>query len=139
MEKDIQRLSSFQLPNRFVRIGLVITIMAFAALTLIKVLSGPESLVEIAKQLMLAGLLVVSISRDKNEDELIVKLRMQSYSFAFILGILYSLVLPVLDYALDSGLKEAAPEYKGLGNFMILWLLLSVQVFTFYVLKRSYR
>lgn len=134
----IERLTSYQLPNRYVKIGFTLTILSFLAIIGIKMAGGADSYRFIAKQLMLVGLLLVSISRDKEEDELIVKLRMQSYSFAFIVAIIYALWLPVLDYLIDAGMVGEQPTYDELGDFMILWLLLSIQVFSFYALKRSH-
>ncbi len=139
MEKEIQRLSAFQLPNRFIRIGIGITIASFIGIILIKVLNDSETLIQLCRQLMLVGLLLVSISKDKEEDELIVKLRMQSYAFAFIVGIVYALVIPLLDFLLDSGLDKDVAAYEGMGDFMILWILLSVQIVVFNKLKYSYR
>ncbi|QTE23370.1 hypothetical protein [Polaribacter cellanae] len=50
---------------------------------------------------ILFGMLLISISKDKIEDEFIESLRSQSYRIAFILGILYSLLQPFINYGVD--------------------------------------
>lgn len=84
-------------------------------------------------------MLLISISKSKIEDELIVKLRMQSYTFAFIMGLVYSLVLPFAGYFIDVIFNTDNAKIKDVSDFQILLFLLSVQVKYFEVLKRLHR
>ena len=87
---------------------------------------------------MLVGFLIISISKDKVEDEFIKKLRMQSYSFAFIFCVAYSIGMPYIDYLLDV-VRGIPAVFKDSGDFMILWMLLCIQVFYFEYLKRLFK
>ena len=90
-----------------------------------------------SKFIMLLGMLFISLSKEEVEDELIVKIRMQSYSFAFICAVMYALILPFVDYFFDF-VSSGTEGFKNIGDFTILWLLLTVQIAMFNVLKYSY-
>ncbi|MCB0752770.1 MAG: hypothetical protein KDC52_14965, partial [Ignavibacteriae bacterium] len=93
----------------------------------------------IAKFGLLIGLLIISISRELLEDELVIKLRMQSYTFAFIAAVGYSLMLPFINYLFDITFQPANAALKEIGDFTILWMLLIVQVLYFEVLKKAHK
>ncbi len=134
--KSMDRLKTFQLPRGFKKVGLALLILSFVFLFLTTKGSDYRF---IAKSGMLIGLLLISISREKIEDELISKLRMQSYTFAFIAGVVYSVVLPFVDYFVDLVIKTKEVNLKDTGDFSILWILLFVQVFYFELLKRLHK
>ena len=79
--KDINKLKKYQLPNQAKNIGWLILCVAFIALFFT---TKDTSSKLIAKYSILIGLLIISISKEKIEDELIKSLRMQSFTFAFI-------------------------------------------------------
>ena len=137
--KKLQSFSQMQLPNRFKTVGIYLAIISFLALFVNKFTVDQLIYREISKYGMLVGLLLVSISREKIEDELIIKLRMQSFTFAFIAGVGISLIQPFVNFALDSLIEGSEAVFKGNGDFVILWLLLSVQVFCFVLLKRVHK
>ena len=65
-------LNKVQLPHLYKKIGISIVVLSFILLTVIKFIDGePNWIRPILKQAMLVGLLVVSLSREKIEDELI--------------------------------------------------------------------
>jgi hypothetical protein len=92
-----------------------------------------------AKYGVLIGLLITSISKEKIEDELVAKLRMQSYTFAFVMGVVYAIALPLIDYLFETVLGKESAAVKDMGDFTILWMLLFVQVFFFHYLKRMHK
>ncbi len=126
----------FQLPHRFKKIGTALLLVSFLAMFLIAFTFNDAIYRGLAKYGMLLGLLIISISKEKIEDERIGALRMQSYSFAFVIGVLYAFAIPLLDFGVDSIFNAGNAEMKGIGDFMILWFLLIVQVFYFEYLKR---
>lgn len=139
-ERDsLERLGKYQLPNVFRKIGFALFGITFAALFINKFLIDSLEITVFIKYGMLIGLLMVSISKEKIEDELVTKLRMQSYAFAFIGGVFFSLVLPFVDYLFDFILDQGEPMFNALGDWSILWFLLSVQVFYFELLKRMHK
>ncbi len=132
-------MMQLQLPYHFKKIGIGIAIMSFILLLANKFAIEMEAVRTFGKYGMLIGMLLISISREKIEDELVTKLRMQSFAFAFIFGVMYALALPILDYALDYSFKDGEAIFKGMGDFSILWILLCIQVFYFEYLKRMHR
>ncbi|MGB1240910.1 MAG: hypothetical protein ACPG49_00205 [Chitinophagales bacterium] len=134
--KKLKDLTKYQLPNHFKAIGVGLTIISFAALFLNKFAFNLPEFRLMAKYGMLIGLLLVSISKEKIEDERIGQLRMQSYAFAFIAGVLHALVLPFMDFLVDAAFQTKEAILKDAGDFMILWILLSIQVLYFEFLKK---
>jgi hypothetical protein len=132
-EKEIR---IFQIPNRFKQVGFAIFIVSFISMFVIAfAFNNDEVLKTIGKNGILLGLFIVSLSKEKIEDEFIAQLRMKSYSFAFIVSVIYSLAMPLVNYIFDQ-LFRNSDGYKELGDFNILWILLFVQVFSFHRLLR---
>lgn len=136
---SLERLSKYQLPNVFRKIGFSLFGVFFIALFLGKFFIDGIEVGIVLKYGMLIGLLLVSNSKEKIEDELVTKLRMQSYAFAFIIGVFFSLVLPLVDYLFDFIFDNGEPIFDALSDWSILWFLLSVQVFYFELLKRLHK
>jgi L-asparagine transporter-like permease len=91
----------------------------------------------ILKNTMLIGLLVVTISKEKIEDEFIENLRSKSFSLAFILGVVYVLVQPLINYVVAMLVEPKKASFENLGDFQILWFLLIVYLTAFWSLKRK--
>lgn len=137
--KSLERMKRFHLPNAFKKIGIVLAIFSFILLFANAFLWDTIELRWLAKYGLLGGMLLISISKDKIEDELITKLRMQSYTFAFIAVVLFTLAQPFINYLVDFIVQDEGAVFKDMGDFQILWFLLSVQVFYFMYLKKLYR
>jgi hypothetical protein len=130
-------LDKFQLPNVFKKVGLTILILSFLLLIAIKFTDNePHWLRPFLKQAMLIGLLIISVSREKIEDELIQTLRSKSYSLAFIIGVIYIMLQPIINSVVDFILgSENQPD--NLGYVQVLLFMLLIQVGFFEVLKRN--
>lgn len=74
------------------KIGYIVTIGSFILIIARKYFEDSEWTRPILHGILLIGLLLVSVSKEKTEDELIDSLRSQSYRLVFILAIVYSLV-----------------------------------------------
>lgn len=74
------------------KIGYIVTIGSFILIMARKYFEDSEWTRPILHGILLIGLLLVSVSKEKTEDELIDSLRSQSYRLVFILAIVYSLV-----------------------------------------------
>ena len=96
----------------------------------------PTWIKPLLKNVMIFSLLLVSLAKDKIEDEMIEKLRAQSYRLAFIIGVFYSFTLPYIGYAVDFLLGK---EDVALDNdyFTIMLSMLAVQIMFFATLKRA--
>lgn len=135
--KSLEKMKRYQLPNRFKKIGIGIILISLVAFFVNKFSIENIDLKLIAKYGILVGLLLVSISKEKIEDELITSLRMQSYTFAFIAGVIITLLTnPLFHYIANFISQKQQENFQGVGDWEILWILLSVQVFYFEFLKR---
>ena len=137
--KSLEKLRNYQLPNVFKKIGLGLCIVSFIAVIIIGIPPEYHNLKFIVKNLLIVGLLLISISKEKIEDELVKDLRMQSYSFAFIIAVIYSLALPVVDVLVDIVISSKDVGIEEIGDFTILWMLLAVQVGFFHFLKKMHQ
>ncbi len=136
--KGLNKLINFRLPYYFYKlgraiIGVSIVMMFVRAFGLD---GDQEVLKEVLKKMLLVGMLLMSIAKDKDEDELIVKLRMQSYTYAFVIGVIYALVMPYVDLGVSNLVHGGGEVYKDLGDFQVLIFMLLVQLMCFSALKR---
>ncbi len=103
-EAEYRRLKKIQnyqylLPNHYKKVGIVLLMASLAVLITRKYLFEDVELVqEIGKKGMLLALLLITISKEKIEDELITKLRGQAFAVAFIAGVIYTLIQPLINY-----------------------------------------
>ena len=132
-------LGSLQLPNRFKKVGVGIAIISMA-LVITQGITGifPEWVRFLLNNLLMLGMLMVSLSKDKIEDEFVVTLRSKSYQVAFIFGIGYTIIfLPLVNFLADliqgSAFTPLQTDY-----FDVLFLMLLVQLFSFKRLKRCH-
>jgi len=85
---QFQKILNFQLPNHFKKIGIVFSIVALLMVFLLRITETSLDVVKmILRFVLLISLLIISISKDNDEDELVKVLRSQSYMIAFITGI----------------------------------------------------
>ena len=94
-----------------------------------------EVIKDASKKALLIGMLIMSVARDKVEDELTVKLRMMSYAWAFITGVLYALILPYVEFGVSNIVHSGGEAYKDLGDFQILTFMLMIQLLFYHNLK----
>ena len=99
-QKRFTKLANFRLSSKFMPVGVV---LGFASIIMMFVrafaLEGDtEWLKLLLQKTLLIGMLVMSISKDKEEDEMIIALRAQSYAIAFIIGVVYALVMPYVEF-----------------------------------------
>ena len=136
--KMLGKFYNFQLANSFKNIGYFITIGTFVLMIAVKFLEEPDWVKPVLKVVLLVGMLIISMSRDQVEDELIDSLRSKSYRLAFIMGVLYALIQPLVNFAVGSALKSDV-ELVGFDYFQVLFFMLLVQLMMFWQLKRFYR
>ena len=133
----LQKFLDFQLPNYCKRIGFIVFVISFLILLFLKFTSLQQEAMRLPLRFaMLIGLLFVSISKDKEEDEMVKLLRSQSYVMAFISGVLYAIIQPLANYFVNVYVKEEPKEISSLGDFQVLLFMLLVQVFIFMYLKK---
>lgn len=132
----LKRWSNFQLPNRFIKIGWGIIIGSFVLMIAKKFVDEPSWVKPALRNIMILGFLMVSISREKIEDEFVASLRSISYRLAIVIGVLYALVQPYVTYAVELLIDPDSAKVDD-GYFQVLLYILLVQILFFNVLKRS--
>ena len=131
---QLEKMNKFQLDNQFKRIGFIIAITAFVLMIFRKYIDDSEWIKPILHGILLIGLLVISLSKEKIEDEFVDSLRSQSYRLAFIIAIVYSLAQPLVNYGVAVLLNQD-DELKSFDYFQVLFFMLIVQLMFFWKLK----
>ena len=137
-QRMLQKLINFRLPRRFMIIGMVIAFGSIAMMFIRAFVleSDSEVLKEALRKTLLIGMLIMSFTKDREEDEMIVQLRMQSYSWAFVTGVIYALVMPYVEFGVSNVVHSGGEEFKNLGDFQVLLFMLLVQLMCYHTLKR---
>lgn len=136
--RKLEKMNKFQLHHQFKKIGLGIAIGAFVLMILRKYIDDTAWIKPILHGVLLIGLLLISVSKEKLEDEFVDSLRSQSYRLAFIMAIVYSLIQPLISFGVAFVLNEN-DEIKFFDYFQVLFFMLIVQLLFFWQLKRMNR
>ncbi|MEQ6124052.1 hypothetical protein AAON49_07635 [Pseudotenacibaculum sp. MALMAid0570] len=134
----LEKMNRFQLSHKFKKIGGYVVLIAFLLMIAKKFVDEPIWVKPVLRNIFVLGLLLVSLAKDKIEDEFIDSLRSQSYRIAFILGVVYAIVQPQIEYAVDY-LIDGDDATNGFSYFQVLVFMLVVQIAVFYQLKRYNR
>jgi hypothetical protein len=135
---QLEKMNKFQLTHSFKKVGYIIAIGTFMAMIARKYFEDSEWIRPILNGILLIGLLLISVSKEKLEDEFIESLRSQSYRLAFIMAILYSLAQPLVNFGV-AFLFNQDKEIKSFDYFQVLFFMLIVQLLFFWKLKRMNR
>lgn len=134
----LEKILYFRLPNSFLRIGVAVILVAIVLMFIRAfALDGNTDWLKLVLQkVLLVGLLIVSLSKDKIEDEMMVSLRMQSYTIAFVVGVLYTLIMPYVEFGVSNIVHSGGEVYKDLGDFQTLLFMLMIQIMFYHTFKR---
>ncbi|MEH6536583.1 MAG: hypothetical protein V7719_09335 [Psychroserpens sp.] len=137
-KRGLEKLINFRLPHYFNKIGMLIIGLTIATMFVraFAMEGDTEWLKLILQKTLLVGMLLMSISRDNEEDEMVVKLRMQSYTYAFVIGVLYALVMPYVEFGVSNVVHSGGESFKDLGDFQVLLFMLMIQLLSYHALKR---
>ena len=132
------KIINFRLPHVFMNIGIAIAAVSIIAMFIRAfALDGDlEWLKLLLQKTLLVGMLVMSLSKDKVEDEMTISLRSQSYAIAFVVGVLYALVMPYVEFGVSNVVHSGGEEFKDLGDFQVLLFMLMIQLMFYHNLKR---
>lgn len=137
--RRLKKIQNYQylLPNHYKKVGIALLIASLTALIARKYLFEDLDIVqEIGRKGMLLALLLITLSKEKIEDELITKLRGQAFAAAFIAGVIYTLVQPLINYMVAYLIKPEKAIYSDLGDFIVMWFMLVIYLTFFYMFKR---
>ena len=133
-----EKLVNFRLPHKFMMIGIAIAAISIIAMFVRAFLleGDTEWLKLVCQKTLLIGMLIMSVSKDKVEDEMTMTLRAQSYAIAFVIGVVYALVMPYVDYGVSNMVNLESESLKDLGDFQVLLFMLMIQLMFYHNLKR---
>lgn len=126
-----------QLPNVYKKIGIIAFVLSMSILISTKFIGEEiDSLKPYLKQIVIASMLMIAISKEKIEDEMIMKIRLRAFSISFIWTVIYALVQPYVNYGVASIISADKAILEEFGSFIILWFMLTVYLLYFHVMKR---
>ena len=134
--RTLDKMLDIGFPPKFKQIGMVTFILFFIGLFVNALMIENQVLRYICKYGLLVSLMVISLSKEEVEDEMLHSLKLKSYTLAFLIAIMHTLLLPFINYVVDLLLGEE-PVLQESGDWMILWLLLFIQVSYYELLKRT--
>jgi hypothetical protein len=139
--EEVDKYTGYQLPNKFKIIGLILFIISFISILIISIYlennKYQDLFQRIGSTIAILSLLMIAVSKEKVEDELIVKIRMQSYHYAVIATVLAYLTFPFITFLLSLGYSSTL-KMEGSKDIVVLGFLLSIQILTFRKLKKAY-
>ncbi|WP_439152462.1 hypothetical protein [Winogradskyella sp.] len=120
------------------KIGLALILLSIAAMFIraFTIEGDTVWLKLVLQKTLLIGMLIMSLSKDKEEDEMTMSLRAQSYAIAFIVGVVYALVMPYVEFGVSNVVNSGGEAYKDLGDFQVLLFMLMIQLMFYHTLKR---
>lgn len=134
----LQKLIKFRLPHRFMTIGIAIILLSIAMMFVraFAMEGETEWLKQLLQKTLLVGMLLMSLAKDKIEDEMTISLRAQSYAIAFVTGVIYALVMPYVEFGVSNAVHSGGEVFKDLGDFQVLLFMLMIQLMFYHNLKR---
>lgn len=136
-QKRTRFFLNYKLPNYWKKIGLIGAIVSLLVIMSTSLFDGNfELLKDVFRKVVLAFLLLMVLAREEEEDERIQNIRAQSFSFAFLAGVLYALFQPLVNLLVASIFISEKASFEDLGDFQILWLMLTVYLLFFHFLKK---
>lgn len=132
------KLINFRLPHRFMTVGITIVLLSIVMMFVraFAMEGETEWLKLLLQKTVLVGMLIMSLSKDKIEDEMTISLRAQSYAIAFVVGVIYALVMPYVEYGVSNAVHSGGEAFKDLGDFQVLLFMLMIQLMFYHNLKR---
>lgn len=137
--KRLKKMVNFRLPHRFMKIGILVCGLTIAGMFFraFALEGDTEWLKLLLQKTLLIGMLIMSLSKDKIEDEMSISLRSQSYAIAFVVGVAYALIMPYVEFGVSNLVHSGGESYKDLGDFQVLLFMLMIQLMFYHVLKRQ--
>ena len=137
-QRKFQKLIKFRLPHRFMSIGIAVVLLAIALMFVraFAIDGETEWLKQLLQKTLLVGMLIMSLSKDKIEDEMTLSLRAQSYAVAFVVGVIYALIMPYVEFGVSNAVHSGGEAFKDLGDFQVLLFMLMIQLMFYHNLKR---
>lgn len=133
MESKINKNEVALLPKYFKKIGLVVMILAFIPAVVVK--SMNVEMVQSQKELFriftlnafILGLLFVSWSKDKVEDEMTVAIRLKAMAWTFGWAVLYVIVKPIVDLLFKDPIQDLTGQQVVMSMLFVYLIMYYLQ------------
>ncbi len=137
----LMKIINFRFPHKYKKIGLFGAIATFAFLIIYKFAGGDLLLMkDVCRTVMLAFLLVASLSKDSFEDEYVAHIRAQSFVVAFVCAVSYSIGLPlvalVMNFLIVKVTGDGSVNFHEVSAFEVMFMLTCFQLLFFETMKR---
>ncbi|WP_298518985.1 hypothetical protein [uncultured Kordia sp.] len=138
-KRSIEKLEKISLPNSFKRVGVILFIILLVYILSAKIfgIENSETLKYVLKRGLLIALLIITLSREEIEDEMIRSIRAKAFTMAFVVGAIYTLIQPLINYIANVLTGKEQDILEDLGDFQILWFMLFMYIVFFHILKRK--
>lgn len=124
------------LPHKYFKIGIWVTTISFLTMLSLKYMGDYGMAIQLLRNVMLVSLLVITVSKSKEEDEMIMKLRNQAFVLAFIWGVLYAAVQPIISIIANFFMNSESEEWTEMSMYQILLFMLLIQIAFYHGAKR---
>lgn len=124
------------LPHKYFKIGVGLIIVTLITIVSLKIMGDYAIAIQLVKNIMLVSLLLIAISKDKEEDEMTLKLRSQAFVLAFIWGVLYATVQPIISMIANFILFDSPEKWAGMSMYQVLLFMLLIQIAFYHGAKR---
>lgn len=132
--KQLNRLHF--LPYRYKSMGFIVLALSLIGLVFMYFAQTDLMLLkEVLKSLLLLSMLLISVTKERSEDEYTLRQRAKSYIFAFVITVLYAIFQPYVDYGVGLLLKPESAVYSEYSTFVIIWYMLFIQIGFYYLLR----
>lgn len=124
------------LPHKYFKIGIGAAIVSFISMLSLKYMGDYGMAIQLLRNVMLVSLLVITVSKSKEEDEMTMKLRSQAFVLAFIWGVLYAAVQPIISIIANFFMSSKPEEWTEMSMYQILLFMLLIQIAFYHGAKR---
>ncbi|KEZ93016.1 hypothetical protein [Nonlabens ulvanivorans] len=110
------------LPASFLWIGIGVCVLSILTMTIVALQAGDHVLFfkELCMHFILVGLFMMTLAKDKNEDERIKRLRYRAFAFAFVLGTFTLLMMRIVVVTINSIKDELPQEWEYNQSFFFI-------------------
>ncbi len=134
MKMDKNQHDLVLLPRLFnkVALGILILSILFATLAILSIINIDMAVMKtIVATGILVSLLIFALTKDKVEDELLLRIRLKAFAGSFIFGVLYVLIDPFINLLFDHDFSS------DLGLTRILITMFLFYFMSFYSMKKK--
>jgi hypothetical protein len=136
MESKARKENLHLLPNRFKKVGLTLIVLAFVVGIVLKLMSLDllPTQKELFRTLMLSGinlgLLLITLSKDKLEDEMTIAIRLKAMAWSFTWAVFYVIISPFMNILFKDPMRDLAGQ-------QVIMSMLFVYMIMYYLQKKS--